>query len=73
MSKHKFLKNTVFFLALTFTLVSCPSNEEFGADADYFIGLQKMQDGNIKEAKQKFNNCIKKGTYSCGKESAKQL
>ena len=54
-------------------LTSCPNNEKFGADADYFIGLQKFSEGNTKEARLKFNNCIKKGTYYCAKESAIQL
>ena len=62
---------SLFVFAMLF--VSCPSNEQYGYDADYFIGLQKLAEGNIKEAKQKFNNCIKKGTYYCAKESAIQL
>ena len=62
---------SLFIFAILF--VSCPSNEQYGYDADYFIGLQKLSEGNVKEAKQKFNNCIKKGTYYCAKESAIQL
>ncbi len=62
---------SLFALSLLFT--SCPSNEQYGYDADYFIGLQKLEEGNVKEARQKFNNCIKKGTYYCAKESAIQL
>ncbi len=54
-------------------LTACPSNEKFGADADYFIGLQKLNEKNYVEAKAKFNNCIKKGSYYCAKESALQL
>ncbi len=46
-------------------LSGCPNNEKFGPDADYFIGLQKLEEGNFKEARLKFNNCIKKGTYYC--------
>ena len=60
-------------IMLAAVLTSCPTNEKFGADSDYFVGLQKLQEGNKKEAVQKFNNCIKKGTYYCAKESAKQL
>ena len=60
-------------IMLAAILTSCPSNEKFGADADYFVGLQKLSEGNTKEAVQKFNNCIKKGTYYCAKESAIQL
>ena len=59
----------VFCLLLT----ACPNNEKFGADADYFIGLQKLAENNTKEAMVKFNSCIKKGTFYCAKESAKQL
>ena len=70
-------KNILIYIASLFIaavlFVSCPSNEQYGYDADYFIGLQKLEEGNIKEAKQKFNNCIKKGTYYCAKESAIQL
>ena len=62
---------SLFIIALLFT--SCPSNENYGYDADYFIGMQKLSEGNVKEARQKFNNCIKKGTYYCAKESAIQL
>ena len=58
---------------LAAVLTSCPSNEKFGPDADYFIGLQKLDEGNTKEAIQKFNSCIKKGTYYCARESAIQL
>lgn len=63
--------SSLFVIATLF--ISCPSNDEYGYDADYFIGLQKLSEGNVKEARQKFNNCIKKGTYYCAKESAIQL
>ena len=71
--KKNFLIYTASLFIAAILLVSCPSNEQYGYDADYFIGLQKLEEGNIKEAKQKFNNCIKKGTYYCAKESAIQL
>ena len=71
--KKNFLIYTASLFIATVLFVSCPSNEQYGYDADYFIGLQKLEEGNIKEAKQKFNNCIKKGTYYCAKESAIQL
>ena len=73
MGKKNFLIYTASLFIAAILLVSCPSNEQYGYDADYFIGLQKLEEGNIKEAKQKFNNCIKKGTYYCAKESAIQL
>ena len=74
--KARFYKISLLAAAgimLAAVLTSCPSNEKFGADSDYFVGLQKLAEGNTKEAVQKFNNCIKKGTYYCAKESAKQL
>ena len=70
-------RNLFFFvfplLAVLVLLTSCPNNEKFGGDADYFAGLQQLNENNLKEAKQKFNSCIKKGTYYCAKESAIQL
>ena len=68
--------NLIFIASLfllSFLLTSCPGNEKFGADADYFIGLQKLEEGNIREAKQKFNSCLKKGSFYCARESAIQL
>ena len=73
MGKKNFLIYTASLFIAAVLFVSCPSNEQYGYDADYFIGLQKLEEGNIKEAKQKFNSCIKKGTYYCAKESAIQL
>ena len=73
MGKKAFLIFQVSLLSLMILLTSCPSNEKFGSDSDYFAGMQMLEEGNIKEAKQKFNNCIKKGTYYCAKESAIQL
>ena len=70
-------KRKLFFIsslfAISILLTSCPNNEKFGADTDFFIGMQKLQENNQKEAKQKFNNCIKKGTYYYATESAIQL
>ena len=73
MGKKSFLIYIVSLFIFSSLFISCPSNEQYGYDADYFVGLQKLSEGNIKEAKQKFNNCIKKGTYYCAKESAIQL
>ena len=74
--KTRFYKRSLLAAAgllLAVVLTSCPSNEKFGPDADYFVGLQKLEERIVKEAVQKFNNCIKKGSYYCAKESAKQL
>lgn len=74
MFKKKLLFYIIPLTAIFCMLLSgCPTNEKFGPDTEYFIGLQKLADGDVKEAKLKFNNCIKKGTYYCAKESAKQL
>lgn len=57
--------------------ISCSTKtegqERFGADADYFIGLKLLSEGNEKQARIKFNNCIKKGSYYCAKKSAQTL
>jgi len=60
-------------LAANAILTGCPTNEKFGPDSDYFIGLQKLEENKTKEAKIKFNSCVKKGSYYCAKESAIQL
>lgn len=66
----------ILFLA-SVSSISCSTKtegqERFGVDADYFIGLKLLSQGNEKEARAKFNNCIKKGSYYCGKKSAEVL
>ncbi|MBR5401976.1 MAG: lytic transglycosylase domain-containing protein [Treponema sp.] len=71
--RHFLLFNIPLAMVFCLLLTACPNNEKFGADADYFIGLQKLAENNTKEAMVKFNSCIKKGTFYCAKESAKQL
>ena len=73
MGKKHFLNLIIPLCIFTVLFTSCPNNEKYGFDTDYFIGMQKLSEGNTKEAAQKFNNCIKKGTYYCAKESAIQL
>ena len=73
MGKKRSLIFISSLLAITIALTSCPNNEKFGPDADFFVGMQKLSEKNEREAKQKFNNCVKKGTYYCAKESAIQL
>ena len=73
MSKKRNLIFIISLIVLGIFLTSCPNNEKFGGDADFFAGLQQLSQNNIREARQKFNNCIKKGTYYCAKESAIQL
>ncbi|MCR4952746.1 MAG: lytic transglycosylase domain-containing protein [Treponema sp.] len=52
---------------------SVKATSDFGPDADYFIGLQKLEDGNENEARTKFLHCIKKGSLYCAKRSAQTL
>ena len=73
MGKKTFLIYAASLFIFSGLFTACPSNEQYGYDADYFVGMQKLSEGNIKEASQKFNSCIKKGTYYCAKESAIQL
>lgn len=60
-----------------FTLTSCPAQtpeqEKFGPDADYYIGLKLLDNKKEKEARTKFNHCIKKGSYYCARKSAEAL
>lgn len=75
-SRHK--QHTAFFILLslffTINVASCKApQDEFGADADYFIGLQKLAEDKQNEARKKFNHCIKKGTSECARKSAQML
>ena len=70
---------TLIFIAVLFC-TGCPSYEntpnpqaEFGADADYFMGLRFLQEGKEKQARLKFTNCLNKGSYYCVKRSGEQL
>lgn len=64
-------------LMLVFSLTACPGQTQeqlrFGADADYFVGLKLLEQKNEKEARLKFNHCIKKGTFYCARKSAQAL
>ena len=72
---------TVYFLAsfLLLSAMSCkaaPQSEgqkKFGDDADYFIGLKLLREGNENAAREKFKRCIKKGTPACAQKSAEAL
>lgn len=73
--KHKLVLLNLIFLAF-FTL-SCsaktPAQKKLGADSDYFAGLTLLKEGNQKEAINKFNRCVKKGSYYCARASAAKL
>ena len=74
-----FVKRTAITLSFLFFLstLSCstkkPGQEKFGPDADYFIGLQMLKDGNEKGARTAFKRCVKKGSYYAAKKSAESL
>ena len=58
-----YLLITVFILnALSCKAAPQPEGQKkFGNDADYFIGLRLLQEGNENAAREKFKRCIKKG------------
>ncbi len=65
-----------FFLlsALSCKAAALPEGQKkFGDDADYFIGLRLLQEGNEKAARDKFKHCIKKGSSRCAQKSAEAL
>ena len=72
---------TIAFLAsfLLLSAVSCKAaphtegQKKIGDDADYFIGLRLLQEGNENAAREKFKHCIKKGTPACAQKSAEAL
>ena len=72
---------TIALLAtfLLLSAVSCKAaphtegQKKIGDDADYFIGLRLLQEGNENAAREKFKHCIKKGTRACAQKSAEAL
>ena len=66
---------TVFILnALSCKAAPQPEGQKkFGNDADYFIGLRLLQEGNENAAREKFKRCIKKGSPVCARKSAEAL
>jgi soluble lytic murein transglycosylase len=76
-----FRRLTSWFLAsfLLLSAVSCkakPQSEgqkKFSNDADYFIGLRFLEEGNENAAREKFKYCIKKGSSACAQKSAEAL
>lgn len=53
-----------------FLFTSCNKASGLGPDADYFMGIKMLEEGKTAEAKTKFVNCEKKGTYYCARKSA---
>lgn len=74
--RSSFLLARCFCVFLLLSTVSCKAasqpegQKKFGADADYFIGLRLLQEGNENAARDKFKHCIKKGTPACAQKSA---
>lgn len=73
----RLLAGIALLFFLIFSTTGCPAESDaqkiYGSDSDYFIGLSLLSEGNEKEARSRFNNCIKKGTYYCAKRSAEAL
>lgn len=71
------LRALIFVLICSSSLSACSekNNEQakVNVDSDYFIGLKMLQEGNEKEAVQKFLRCKKNGSYYCAKKSAEAL
>ena len=76
--KNKFLRFAIsFFLLFLISPLSCSiktkEQKAFGYDAEYFIGLQLLNEGNTKAAISKFSSCAKKGSSLCSLESKRLL
>lgn len=71
------LSALLILTAFTFSLSACSRKNveqaKVNYDADYYAGLRLLQEGNEKEARQKFLRCKKNGTYYCAKKSAEAL
>ena len=72
---------TVYLLAsfLLLSAVSCKAaptpegQKKFGDDAEYFIGLRLLKEGDENAAREKFKYCIKKGSPAIAQKSAEAL
>ena len=57
--------------------LSCKAQSElqqkFGNDCDYFFAIRLLLEGKESEARQKFVNCIRKGSYYAAERSAEAL
>lgn len=77
MMRFRRLSTYVLLLLISISAAGCNAQTEaqkkFGADAYYFMGLRLLADGNEKAARDKFNRCIRKGSYFCAKKSAETL
>lgn len=77
--KLSLIKKKVAITVICFPLIfsSCSAKpavaKKYGADADYFFGMQAKQSGNKSRAKKLFAKTLKKGTYHCARKSAQEL
>ena len=65
-----------FILLNALSCKAAPQSEgqkKLGSDADYFIGLRLLNEGNENAAREKFKYCIKKGSRACAQKSAEAL
>ena len=75
----KFRRYILFVLLILISLstAGCTAQTEaqkkLGIDSEYFAGLRMLSEGNEKIAREKFNLCIKKGSYYCAKKSLEAL
>ena len=73
------LTTSLFAAFVLLSAVSCKAapqpegQKKFGDDADYFIGLKLLQEGNENAAREKFKHCLKKGTPVIAQKSAESL
>lgn len=71
--------NTCLILLLIFLYCSCALKtdnlvqKKYKHNADYYEGLHLLREENYPQARAKFRNCIRKGSYLFGKKSAIQL
>ncbi|MCQ2592747.1 MAG: lytic transglycosylase domain-containing protein [Treponema sp.] len=78
-SIHKSKKIRLYLFSLIFLILtpisSCGKDktEGFGVDADYFLGMQLLSQGNEKEATKKLQNCAKNGSLYCAQKSCELL
>ncbi len=79
--KKHFFKTLFLAGAICFSLpcTSCSAatkpegQKKFGSNADYYIGLRLLGEGNENAAREKFKRCIKKGSPRCAQRSAEAL
>lgn len=72
------LKKSTLFLSIFLLLASCSSSasknvKDFGDDSNYFQALRSLSKKDFKDARQKLNKAVKKGTPLVARRSAENL